>query len=173
MTAGNRHETITVAGFMGTGKSTVGQLVAARLDFEFVDTDAVIEARTGKTIAEIFASDGEPTFRALEAAVCAELVNATQRVIAVGGGALVNPSVQKVMVDHSLVICLTCDLDMIIQRVGDAPARPLFSVDREKLARLLASRAGHYASLPFHVNTTELSPEQAAEEVIRLWQQNS
>lgn len=166
-----KHCNIVLAGFMGTGKSTVGQLVADRLGWRLVDTDTVIEARAGKIIAEIFEQDGEPAFRALEAAVCRDVAALCHQVISVGGGALLNPAVQAIFAARDLVICLTCDLDTIIQRVGYDPARPLFSVDREKLARLLDSRADHYASLPHHVDTSELSPGQAAEEVIRLWQQ--
>ena len=69
MTPGNKRN-IALWGFMGTGKSTAGRLVAARLGLAFVDTDAVIEARAGRTIADIFAQEGEPAFRALEAAIC-------------------------------------------------------------------------------------------------------
>jgi shikimate kinase len=166
-----RHCNLVLAGFMGTGKSTVGQLVADRLGWRLVDTDTVIEARAGATIAEIFERGGESAFRELEATVCRDVAALCHQVISVGGGALLNPAVRAVFAVRDLVICLTCDLDIIIQRVGNDPARPLFSVDREKLARLLDSRADHYASLPYHVDTSELSPEQAAEEVIRLWQQ--
>jgi shikimate kinase len=166
-----KHCNIVLAGFMGTGKSTVGKLVADRLGWRLVDTDTVIEERVGKTIAEIFALDGESGFRAREAAVCADMAALCHQVIAVGGGALITPAVQEVFAVRDLVICLTCNLDTIIQRVGDDPARPLYSANREKLTRLFDSRADHYASLPHHVNTTDLSPEQAAEEVIRLWQQ--
>jgi shikimate kinase len=166
------HKNITLAGFMGTGKSTVGRLVAERLGWRFVDTDEVIEARSGRTIAEIFAQDGESAFRKFEAEVCPEMAALCHQVIAVGGGALLNPVIRECVQAHSLLIALTCDLDEIIRRVGDAPARPLFAPDREHLARLLETRAEHYASLPHHIDTTHLTPEQTAEEVFRLWQQN-
>ncbi|MBN1564793.1 MAG: shikimate kinase [Anaerolineae bacterium] len=164
-----KHCNIVLAGFMGTGKSTVGRIIAERLGWRLVDTDTIIEARAGKIIADIFAQDGEPAFRALEAVVCTDMAALCHQVIAVGGGALINPAVQATFEAHDLVVCLTCDLDVIIQRVGDDPTRPLFSVDREKLSTLLESRAAHYASLPHHVDTTELSPEAAAEEIIQLW----
>lgn len=165
------HKNITLAGFMGTGKSTVGRLVAERLGWRFVDTDLIIEARGGRTIAEIFAQDGESAFRQLEAEVCPEMAALCHQVIAVGGGALLNPVIRDCVEAHSLLITLTCDLDEIVRRVGDAPARPLYTPDRERLARLLAERADHYASLPYHIDTTSLIPEQVAEEVFRLWQQ--
>lgn len=163
---------IVLAGFMGTGKSTVGRLVAARLGWRFVDTDTLIEARAGCAIAEIFAQEGEAAFRRLEADACTRAGAYTHCVIALGGGALLNTAVRRRFVAAHIVVCLTCDFAAIIARVGDDSARPLFDADRDKLAALWHARADHYASLPLHLETTHLNPEQTAEEVVRLWHQN-
>jgi len=163
---------IVLAGFMGVGKTTVGRLAAAQIGWRFVDTDALIEERSGRTIAQIFAQEGESAFRQLEAVIAQELAAQPRRVIAVGGGTLVNPRLRERLARSSLIICLTCDLEEIIRRVGHDPARPLFAPDREQLARLLQSRAGHYASLPYHVDATHLTPQQTAAEVIHLWQES-
>ncbi|MBN1430062.1 MAG: shikimate kinase [Anaerolineae bacterium] len=159
---------IALAGFMGTGKTTVGRLSAERLGLAFVDTDAVIVERAGRPIAEIFATDGERAFRQMEADVCLEIGSGSGQVIALGGGALLNPQVREDFIARNLVICLTCNLDEIVRRVGNDPLRPLFVADR--VAALLASRADHYAGLPHCIDTTHLSPQQTVEEVIRLWQ---
>ncbi len=169
MTPGNKRN-IALWGFMGTGKSTAGRLVAARLGLAFVDTDAVIEARAGRTIADIFAQEGEPAFRALEAAVCQEVAAGREQVIAAGGGALLDPAVFDALAASSLLVNLTCDLDEILRRVGDDPARPLFAGERARLARLLADRAAHYARVSHQIDTTHLAPHDVAEEIIRLWQ---
>ena len=153
---------------MGTGKSTIGKLAAERLGMAFVDTDEVIVERAGKAISEIFAQEGEPAFRKLEAEVCLEIGGGSGQVIGLGGGALLNEKVREAYVARNLVICLTCDLDEIVRRVGDDPSRPLFVADR--VAALLASRAEHYNSLPHCIDTTPLSPEQVVEEVVRLWE---
>lgn len=166
------HKNIALAGFMGTGKSTVGQIVAERLGWRFVDMDAVISERAGRSIAQIFADDGEASFRQLEAAACGDAAAGCHCVIAVGGGALLNADVRATVAARAVVITLRCDLETIIRRVGHDPARPLFSTERERLAGLLASRAAHYDSLPHQIDTTHLSPHAVAEEVIRLWQQN-
>ena len=168
MTPGNKRN-IALWGFMGTGKTTAGRLAAERLGLAFVDTDAVIEARAGRTIADIFAQDGEPAFRALEAAVCLDVAAGRGQVIAAGGGALLNPAVFDALAASSLLIGLTCDLDEILRRVGDDPARPLFAGERDRLERLLADRAACYARVPHQIDTTCLSPHDVAEEIIRLW----
>lgn len=164
---------LVLTGFMGTGKSTAGPLVAAYLGFVFVDTDSLIQAQAGQSIAEIFAEGGEPAFRQLEARVCLSVAAQSGQVIAPGGGAMLNAAVYEAFAATSLMICLTCDLDEIIRRVGDAPARPLFVADRERLGRLFASRADHYSRFPYHIDTTLLSPEQVAQEVIGLWQKHN
>src|SRR5258706_8902955 len=95
---------IALSGFMGTGKSSVGQLVAAQLHFTFLDTDHVIEARAGKTISEIFTEVGEPAFRELEKKVVAELLTRKKTVISTGGGLPANPDNLVSLKTHSLVV---------------------------------------------------------------------
>jgi shikimate kinase len=95
---------LVITGFMGTGKTTVGQAVAARLGRPFVDMDAEIERRAGKPIARIFAEDGEAAFRRWEASICAELGLQRGLVIATGGGALVNPLNRAQMLRNGTVV---------------------------------------------------------------------
>lgn len=172
MTSGSdRASNLVLAGFMGVGKSTVGRIIAARLRLVFVDTDAEIERRAGRTIAQIFAQDGEAAFRRLEAQVCQEVAAGRDQVIAVGGGALLDESTRRAFAQTGLIVCLTASLDAILARVGDDPARPLFSADRAQLAALYAARAAHYAALPHTVDTTARTPAEVAGEVIRLWTQ--
>ncbi len=169
MTGNDAPRNLVLAGFMGTGKSTVGRLVAAARNVPFVDTDAAIEARAGLSIADIFARRGEDAFRQIEAQVCQELAAPRGQVIAVGGGALLDPHTLSALRRGGVIVCLTCALDAILARVGDDPARPLFVPDRERLAARLAARQEHYDRLPLHVDTTHLTPQAGAEEVIRLW----
>jgi shikimate kinase len=162
---------IVLAGFMGTGKSTAGRIVAGRLGMTFVDSDVEIEALAGRRIADIFSQSGEGAFRQIEAEVCQRLAAGTNQVIATGGGALLNPATRVASEQSGVVICLRCELGEIIRRVGDDPERPLFG-SRDAVKRLLAARADAYASLPHQIATTHLSPEQVAEEIIALWKSN-
>src|SRR5688572_15222440 len=97
---------IALCGFMGTGKSSVGRIVAEQLRFAFLDTDTVIEARAGKTIAEIFSEQGEEAFRELEHRIVKELALRDHTVISTGGGLIVNPENLASLKEHALVVCL-------------------------------------------------------------------
>jgi shikimate kinase len=166
-----KHCNIALAGFMGTGKSTVGPLVAQALGWRFVDTDAVIESRAGRSIDAMFADQGEAALRALEAEVCREVAALCHQVIALGGGTLLNDETRRLVQQHSLVIGLTCDLETVRMRVGEGAGRPLLSGDPARLAALWEARAAHYASLPQQVDTTHLTPQQAADLVLERWLQ--
>lgn len=161
---------IILTGFMGTGKSTVGQLVAAELDREFVDMDTLIEAREGRPIPRIFAEEGEPYFRQLEAALCAELAARQGLVIATGGGALVPEKNLRVLDRTGLVICLDCAPEVLWQRIGCSENRPMLAEADDgrfrRLAALLEQRAPAYARIAYHLDVTRLSPQQVARRVV-------
>jgi shikimate kinase len=157
---------------MGTGKSTVGLIVAEILDMPFVDTDIAIEERVGQRIPEIFASSGEAVFRKLESVICLEAAIYGDMVIATGGGALLNANTREALEGSGMLICLDAALDEIVQRIGSEEHRPL-ARDVDKLAALYESRREMYESLPHHIDTTGKSPGEVAAEVITLWQSAS
>jgi len=161
---------IVITGFMGTGKTTIGQEVARRMDRPFVDMDAEIESRAGKSIARIFSSDGEAVFRQAESTLCAELSGQRDLVIATGGGALVDPANRALMAASSTVICLNAAPDEILRRVDGNLERPLLDVadSRAEIERLLATRREAYADIPWQIDTTELPVEAVAEQVVAL-----
>jgi len=161
---------IVITGFMGTGKTSVGRAVAERLGREFVDMDAVIESRAGKPIARIFAEDGEPAFRQIEAALCEELRARDGLVIATGGGALVSPANRARMMTSGPVVCLTCDVDEILRRVDGNVDRPLLAVAdrRAQIERLLQARREAYAAIPWQIDTTALTIEEVTDQVIGI-----
>ncbi len=163
---------LILTGFMGTGKSTVGAEVARRLGRRFVDMDAEIEARAGKAIPRIFAEDGVPAFRRMEAALCKEKSAQQGLVIATGGGALVDAGNRETLVSTGTVVCLTCTVDGILDRVktGRGSGRPLLDAadPRAEIERLLEARRDAYARIPWQIDTTRLSIGEAAERVIDL-----
>ena len=159
---------IVLVGFMGTGKTTVGQRLAARRGMTFTDMDSVIEAREGKAISRIFAEDGEPRFRALERALVQELAGRSGLVIGAGGGVVLNP---QNVADYSrtgLVVCLSATPEVILRRVERESHRPLLEGDEkmQRIVKILAARKELYGAIPFQIDTTNLSPEEVADRVV-------
>lgn len=134
-----RRRPLVLIGMMGSGKSTVGRRVAASLGVPFVDSDAEIERRAGRTIAEIFAVEGEAAFREAEAAVVAELVAADQPgVVSTGGGVVIDPATRALLRDRATVVWLRAAPGVLAHRVAPDGSRPLLSDDPEEALRRLA-----------------------------------
>jgi len=154
---------------MGVGKTAVGKILAQKLGREFVDTDAVIEAREGIAIRDLFASRGEAHFRQIETALCGELGARGNLVIATGGGALVSAE-NRAAFANAFVVCLDANLDALCARIGDATDRPMLAGDerRARIQALLELRQPAYAQIATHVDTTDKSPEEIADEIIAL-----
>jgi 3-dehydroquinate synthase len=161
---------LIITGFMGTGKSIVGRGVARCLDRRFVDMDAEIETRSGKPISRIFAEEGEAAFRELETALWQELNQRHGQVIATGGGTLVDPQNRARALKRGTVVCLHATPDEILRRVGSDEGRPLLDVEAPaaEIEHLLTVRRDAYAALPWHVDTSDLSVEDAVQRVVAL-----
>jgi shikimate kinase len=139
---------IVLVGFMGAGKTTVGNLLAARLGLPFIDSDQVIEHRAGRPVRQVFAEDGEPAFRALEHQVVTELLDGPAVVLALGGGAAEHPGTRDRLTRARTpleVVYLQVGYAQALRRVGGDQGRPLLA--RPDLAALYERRLGAYASL--------------------------
>lgn len=160
---------VVLTGFMGTGKTTVGRLLAARLGYELVDTDAVIVERHGP-IPAIFAERGEEAFRAIERSVAAELAQRSGLVVSTGGRMLLDQANATALGATGRVFCLTATVDTIVGRVapdGDATGRPLLAGGdvRERITALLVERAAGYAAFE-QVVTDGRTPDEIADDVV-------
>src|SRR5690349_6630042 len=146
---------IALIGFMGTGKTSVGRLVAEQLHFDYLDTDEMIQAATGKTIADIFSRDGEPAFRSLEEKVVQEISARSKTVISTGGGLPVNPKNLTSLKSHALVVCLWASPEKIWDRVKNQTHRPLLHDEhpQKKIRELLAAREPFYKQADVLLNT--------------------
>jgi shikimate kinase len=150
----------------GAGKTTVGELVSAALGVPFTDTDAQVEATAGKPVSDIFVEDGEPAFRELERAAVARALTEADGVVAVGGGAVLDPATREQLAGLP-VVYLETGFAAAAKRVGLGQARPLLIGNpRAALRALLERRLPVYASLAWlTVGTDDQDPEQVAEEV--------
>lgn len=135
-----------LVGFMGTGKSTVGRLVARQMGFEFLDSDHEIERQQGKPVSQIFAEAGEERFRTLERAYIESGHPANRCVVSCGGGLVVPPGMIELLRQRGIVICLHAPIETILQRTMQATHRPLLEVANreERLRQLYAQREAIY-----------------------------
>ena len=159
-------------GYRGSGKTTVGRLVAERLGWAFLDADAVLEERYGRTIREIFAAEGEAGFRDKESAVLADLCTRTNCVIATGGGIVLREENRRLLKQHGFVAWLTADPPTLLARIKADPTtaerRPnLAGGGMVEIEQLLAVREPLYrACADVVVPVGALSPEQAADAIL-------
>jgi len=160
---------IVLTGFMGSGKSTVGPLVASRLGWRFIDADNVIEAEAGCRIAEIFARHGEAAFRDLEHATIARLAADNNLVLALGGGAIERAETRELLLSGkgTLLVHLEVSLETTVARcAGTENARPVLA-DRANLESRYARRLPLYRTAHVSVVSDALTPDEVAETVLR------
>jgi shikimate kinase len=159
---------LALIGFMGTGKTSAGRLVAEQLHFDFLDTDEIIQTCTGRTIADIFAMNGEAVFRELERDVVAELAGRSRTVIATGGGLPANADNLAALKRHALVVCLWASPEKIWERVRNQSHRPLLHAPdpQRKIHELLELRAPFYRQADVLVNTDQRSAREVAQQIV-------
>ncbi|HVV01403.1 MAG TPA: shikimate kinase [Verrucomicrobiae bacterium] len=168
MESGRQLRNLSLIGFMGTGKSSVGQMAASALQFAFVDTDEMIETRTGTSVTEIFQRHGEPVFRDWESRIVRELAGRSGTVIATGGGLPAENGNLASLKSHSLVVCLWATPEKIYSRVKMQTHRPLLH-DPDPLAKiraLLAAREAYYKQADVLLNTEFRSAREVAQQIV-------
>jgi len=159
---------------MGTGKTTVGRLLAEQTGMPLVDMDALIEQRAKKPITDIFAQDGEPHFRALERAIVQELASKNGQVISTGGGIVINPDNIFDYEKTGMVVCLLATAEEILDRVRHDDTRPLLAGDKQdKILHLLKTRRPLYEAITHKIETNGLAPEDIAAQIITLYETNN
>jgi shikimate kinase len=163
---------IILCGFMGSGKSLVGEKLAVRLGRTFVDTDRVIETGTGLTISELFARQGEARFRQLEEEAVRSLFvyNPGSLVVATGGGVLINPENRKHLKKMGILILLTATPLALLRRIRKQKGRPLLNNAGSPAARiseLMAERAVFYSCCDLVFDTTGKTAERVAFEIAK------
>jgi 3-dehydroquinate synthase len=158
---------IVLTGFMATGKTSVGRELARLLGYSFADTDAMIEAQSGMSIADIFADPGEEHFRQLELELCEELLGRKYVVIASGGGTVLDPQRRELLCQHSLVANLHAGRHILIERIRDDQSRPLLFTENieKRIDELLSTRSSVYNLAKIQIDTGFQSPQEAALEL--------
>lgn len=179
-------KTIVLTGMMGSGKTTVGRLLAQKLSVKFIDVDLVVEKKYNKSISEIFAQFGEEYFRKIESETIKEILNKTlvqwERVgegeiqnpsgitgiISLGGGAFEDVNTRDFLLKNSVVIYLKTSPEKILERLKNDTSRPLLcgNMNLEKINELIQKREKNYNKAAYTVITDEISQQQAAEKIL-------
>jgi shikimate kinase len=163
---------IALVGMMGSGKSTVGRLLAERLGWRLIDTDERIVAAAGRSIADIFEQDGEPAFRDMETRAVLEATAGKHAVLALGGGAILRPENREAIWAACWVVWLSASPEEHFARVSKSERRPLLESHADPVAaarRILHAREPLYALAHWKEDTTGRAPDEIAESLERRW----
>jgi shikimate kinase/3-dehydroquinate synthase len=167
---------VVLSGFMGTGKTTIGARLAARLGVPFVDTDATIEKTTGKRVPDLWREEGEAAFRARELALVETLLaEEAPRVVAFGGGTVTVDRARHLAIERALVVTLTASPETIVARAADLATRPNLAFGGDPLARareLMSQRASAYAECHLAISTDALQPDGVVDAILPLVARN-
>jgi shikimate kinase len=158
---------VVLVGFMGSGKSSVGRLLARRLGYRFEDMDRRIEERAGRSVEAIFRDDGEEAFREMEREEARALSRLGERVVAAGGGAFTRHETRALLQEGALTVWLRCDLDRILARVPADGSRPLAG-NRAIMRALLAEREPSYRMADVAVDASSGTPREVADRIVGL-----
>jgi len=161
---------IVLVGFMGTGKTTIAIELSHRLGMKYVSTDDLIEKRERRTINEIFTKSGEGYFRDIESAVIRDTMCMDNLVIDTGGGAVIRDENVAYMKSSGVIICLTADEDVIMERTKKYKHRPILNVEdpKRKIRDLLARRLPYYAKADYTIDTGKLTVRQVIDKIAEI-----
>nr|WP_092067637.1 shikimate kinase [Dendrosporobacter quercicolus]NSL46695.1 AAA family ATPase [Dendrosporobacter quercicolus DSM 1736]SDL60648.1 shikimate kinase [Dendrosporobacter quercicolus] len=164
---------IVLIGFMGTGKTSTGRLLAHRLGRTFIDTDQKIEFDNNITVAEMFSIHGEQHFRQKESETIARISRYTDVVIATGGGVVLRPENLIRLKTNGVIIALTASLEVILERTSRRNCRPLLNrPDKEAVvSKLLKERADLYNKADLSIDTSDSTPQQVCDHIIAFLRQ--
>lgn len=164
---------VVLIGFMGTGKTSTGKMLAARLGAAFIDMDQKIEEEAGMSIPEMFAQKGEAYFREREHELVQRLATRCHAVISTGGGTVKNPENIALLRKGGVIVCLSANVDTVLERTSRYGTRPVLDGEdhgdrRQAVEKLMEERRGLYKQADFTVDTSDLSPMQVADHIVKF-----
>ena len=164
---------LVLIGMMSSGKSTIGELLAKRLNFKFFDIDKIIENETKMKITEIFKIKGENFFRNLEEKTTVKLLNFSNAVISLGGGGFVNEIIRKETNTKSKTFWLNWNLDTLISRIRKKNNRPVaLALNNDELKNLIIKRSKYYSKAKYKINCQKLTRPEIIKKILNLYEIN-
>ena len=165
------NKNIVLVGMMGSGKSSIGKILSKKLEFEFIDTDYKIEEIEKKTISEIFKKKGEIYFRNIEEIISLKFLKLNNKVIALGGGGYINPTIRRFALKKCISIWLDWKNETLINRIKNSKKRPLaIKLSNLELQKLINKRSTMYNLSDYKINCDKLDKKQIIEKIINLYE---
>ena len=167
------NKNLVLVGMMGSGKSSIGKLLSKKLNFEFIDTDNIIEENEKKTISEIFKDNGEKYFRDIEEIISIKSLKLNNKVIALGGGGYINPAIRKCTVQRCISFWLSWKNETIINRIQHSKKRPLaMKMSNIDLDKLINKRSTMYNLSDYKINCDRLDKKQIVKKILNFYEKS-
>jgi len=165
------NKNLVLIGMMGSGKSSIGKILSKKLEFEFIDTDIKIEEFEKKTISEIFNRNGEKYFRNVEEVISLKSLKLNNKVIALGGGGYINPTIRKYSQKKCISVWLDWKNETLINRIKNSKKRPLvIKLSNLELQKLITKRSTMYNLSDYKINCDKLDKRQIVEKIIKFYE---
>ena len=165
------NKNLVLIGMMGSGKSLIGKILSKKLNFDFIDTDNKIEEVEQRTISEIFNNNGEKYFRNVEEVISLKSLKLNNKVIALGGGGYINPTIRKFVLKKCISFWLNWKNETLINRIKHSKKRPLaMKLNNLELDKLIIKRSSIYNLSDYKINCDKLDKKQIVEKIINFYE---
>ena len=167
------NKNLVFLGMMGSGKSSIGNLVSKKLNISFIDIDSVIVESTGMSIVEIFDKNGEDYFRKLEEKITLKCLKKIKNVISLGGGGFINTKIRKEILANHFSFWLNWDESILIKRIKNSKKRPLaFKSTEREMRSIIRNRSKIYSNAQFKINCNKLTKTEIVKKIIKIYELN-
>ena len=169
----NSNKNLVFLGMMGSGKSSIGNLVSKKLNLPFIDIDNLITEDTDMNISEIFEKKGENFFRNLEEKITLKLLRSTNNIISLGGGSFINEKIRKEILINNFSFWLNCDPKTLLKRIKKNKKRPVTSsLNDNEILELIEKRKKIYSKAQFKINCHNLKKTEIVEKILKIYEHN-
>jgi shikimate kinase len=169
----NSNKNLVFLGMMGSGKSSIGNLISKKLDLPFVDIDSLIVESAEMSISEIFEKKGEDYFRNLEEKITLKCLKKIKNVISLGGGGFINTKVRKEILANHFSFWLNWDDSVLIKRIKNTKKRPLaFNSSDQELKKIIKNRSKIYSDAQFKINCNKLTKTEIVKNIVKIYELN-
>ena len=169
----NSKKNLVFLGMMGSGKSSIGNLVSKKLNIPFIDVDSLIVENNGMSISEIFEKNGENYFRNIEEKITLKCLKKIKNVISLGGGAFINTKIRKEILANHFSFWLNWDDSILIKRIKKSKKRPLvFKSTDQEIRKIIKDRSDIYSNAKFKINCNKLTKTEIVRKIIKIYELN-